>query len=77
MIKNQLGRPPKVTYLTLVKLARYIQNNYTVSDACLNARISRDTFYRYLNNEPEFTEMIISAYENQRKIPMYFDHEII
>jgi hypothetical protein len=77
MIKKPLGRPPKVTYLTLVKLARYIQNNYTVSDACRNSRVSRDTFYRYLNNEPEFTEMIISAYENQRKIPMFFNFEII
>lgn len=74
MITTSIGRRNKVTYLTLIKLARDIQNNYTVSDACRNARISRMTFYRYLNNEPEFTEMIIEAYKGQSYIPMYFDN---
>lgn len=74
MISTTIGSRNKVTYLTLIRLARYIQNNYTVSDACRNTGISRMTFYRYLNNEPEFTEMIIDAYKGQSYIPMYFDN---
>lgn len=74
MISKTIGKRNKVTYLTLIKLARFIQNNYTVSDACRNTGISRMTFYRYLNNEPEFTEMIIEAYKGQSSIPMYFDN---
>lgn len=74
MVSKSIGKRNKVTYLTLIRLARYIQNNYTVSDACRNTGISRMTFYRYLNNEPEFTEMIIEAYKGQSYIPMYFDN---
>ncbi len=74
MVSKSIGNRNKVTYLTLIRLARYIQNNYTVSDACRNTGISRMTFYRYLNNEPEFTEMIIEAYKGQSYIPMYFDN---
>jgi response regulator of citrate/malate metabolism len=77
MQKKPVGRPPKITYLTLIRLARYIQNNYTVSDACRNTRISRMTFYRYLHNEPEFTEMIIEAYKGRSYIPMFFDNVIM
>ena len=72
MVSTTIGRHNKVTYLTLIRLARYIQNNYTVSDACRNTGISRMTFYRYLKNEPEFTEMIIDAYKGQSYIPHVF-----
>lgn len=34
------------------KIADAIQNNYSVTDACRYAKVSRDTFYRYLNTEP-------------------------
>lgn len=77
MSRNTVGRPQEITYLTLIKLARYIQNNYTVSDACRNTNISRMTFYRYLKNEPEFTEMIIEAYNGRSYIPMFFDNVIM
>ena len=72
MIKKAIGRPNKITNRTLVKIADDIQHNYTVSDACRNAKISRDSFYRYLNDEPKFTQMIITAYENQNKVVMNF-----
>jgi ACT domain-containing protein len=72
MVKKAMGRPPKVTYRTYIKVADAIQHNTTVSDACRYARISRDTFYRHLNSEPVFTEMIITAYENQNKVVMNF-----
>lgn len=72
MTKKAIGRPPKVTYRTYIKLADAIQHNASVSDACRHAKISRDSFYRYLNNEPVFTEMIIRAYENQNKAVFSF-----
>jgi ACT domain-containing protein len=65
MIKKTNGRPPKITIGTMDKIADAIQNNYSVTDACRYAKVSRDTFYRYLNTEPLFTEKIIAAYENQ------------
>lgn len=77
MFRKSVGRPQEITSLTLFRLARYIQNNYTVTDACRNTGISRMTFYRYLNNEPEFTEMIIEAYNGRSYIPLYFDNVIL
>lgn len=65
MIKKSSGRPSVITISTMDKIADAIQNNYNVTDACRYAKISRDTFYRYLNTEPLFTEKIITAYENQ------------
>lgn len=64
-IKKAIGRPLKITISTMDKIADAIQNNYSVTDACRYAKVSRDTFYRYLHTEPLFTEKIIAAYENQ------------
>ena len=71
-IKKAVGRPPKVNYRTIIKLADAIQHNATVTEACRHAKISRDTFYRHLNTEPVFTEKITTAYENQNKVVMSF-----
>ena len=72
MIKKTISNRHKITYLTLVNIADDIQRNNTVAEVCRKNGISRDTFYRYLNNEPEFTEIIIKAYEYQSKIPTPF-----
>ena len=40
------GRPNKVDYRTVVKLADSIQHNATITDACNYAGISRDTYDR-------------------------------
>jgi len=72
MIKKTISNRHKVTYLTLINIADDIQRNNTVAEACRKNRISRDSFYRYLNNEPEFTEIIIKAYEYQSKVPTPF-----
>lgn len=69
MIKKTISNRHKVTYLTLINIADDIQRNNTVTEACRKARISRQTFYYYLNNEPEFTEIIIKAYDYQSKVP--------
>lgn len=56
----------------MIKLVDAIQHNSNITDACNYAGISRDTFYRYLNNEPLFAEKISAAKENQKKLVMSF-----
>jgi len=68
---NSAGRPPKVNYKIILKLADAIQHNANITDACRYAGISRDTFYRHLNNEV-FAEKMAIAKENQNKLVMSF-----
>jgi hypothetical protein len=72
MIKKNISNRHKVTYLTLVNIADDIQRNSTVAESCRKNNISRDSFYRYLKNEPEFTELIIKAYKYRSEIPTPF-----
>lgn len=65
------GRPPKVTYKTMIRLADALQHNSTVGEACRWAGISRNTYYSYLNNEV-FAEKIAIAKENQNKVVFSF-----
>ena len=72
MIKKTISNRHKITYLTLISIADDIQRNTSVAETCRKNKISRDTFYRYLNNEPEFTELIIKAYKYQSDVPSPF-----
>lgn len=67
-----VGRPPKVNYKIIIKLADAIQHNTNITDACRYAGISRDTFYRHLNNEEVFAEKMVKAKENQNKVAFSF-----
>lgn len=67
-----LGRPPKVNYRIMIKLADAIQHNSNITDACRYAGISRDTFYRYLNSEEVFAEKMAVAKYNQNKVVFSF-----
>ena len=60
-IKKSVGRPLKVDYKVVIKLADAIQHNANVTDACRYAGISRDTYYRHLNTEEVFAEKTRSA----------------
>lgn len=71
-IKKAVGRPPKFNLKTVDKLAYYIERNYSVRDACKNTKISKSTYYQYLNNEPLFADRIATAYENQNKVSFNF-----
>jgi ACT domain-containing protein len=71
-IKKGIGRPQKVNYRIIIKLADAIQHNATISDACRYAGISRDTFYRYMNNESVFASSMNKAKDNQNKVLMNF-----
>lgn len=72
MIAKKISNRHKVTYLTLINIADDIQRNTSVAETCRKNNISRDTFYRYLNNEPEFTELILKAYKYQSEVPTSF-----
>lgn len=69
--KKAIGRPLKVDYKIIVKLADAIQHNSNITDACRYAGISRDTFYRHLNNEV-FSEKMAIAKDNQNKLVFSF-----
>jgi ACT domain-containing protein len=70
-IKNAIGRPPKVNYKTIIKLADSIQHNASITEACRYAGISRDTYYRHLH-EPVFAEKMTIAKNNQNRLVMSF-----
>jgi len=71
-IKIATGRPSKINYQTMIRLADAVQHNATIGDACRHARISRDTYYRHLNNDPVFERMMRTAMENRNKVVMSF-----
>ena len=71
-IKKAVGRPTKVTMRTVIKLADLIQHNYNISDACRYSGISRETYYRYLNNEAVFAQTMAVAHANQNKVVWNF-----
>ena len=66
--KNAVGRPLKVNYKIMMKLADAVQHSASISDACRYAGISRDTYYRYLNSEPVFREKMETARADQYKL---------
>jgi DNA-binding phage protein len=72
LIKKTISKRHKITYLTLVNIADDIQKNNSVTEVCRKNGISRQSFYYYLNNEPDFTQLIIKAYEYQSQIPTPF-----
>ena len=66
IISKDIGRPTKISYSTIIKLADSIQHNATITEACRYAGISRDSYYRYLGNEV-FAEKMAIAKDNQNK----------
>lgn len=72
MVPKAIGRPTKVNYKTIIKLADSIQHNATVSEACRYAKISRDTYYRHLNTNSVFSEKMAIAKSNQNKAVFSF-----
>lgn len=69
--KKPMGRPLKVDYKVIAELVNAIQTNSNITDACRYAGISRDTYYRHMNNKV-FAEKMATAKENQNKLVMSF-----
>ena len=70
--KKAIGRPLKVDCKIITKLVDAIQHNANITDACRYAGISRDTFYRHLNNESVFAEKMATAKDDQSKVVFSF-----
>jgi ACT domain-containing protein len=70
--KMPVGRPPKVNYRIIIKLADAVEHNATITEACRYVGISRDTYYRHLNGGSVFAEKMAVAKENKNKLPMNF-----
>lgn len=71
-IKKAIGRPHKVDYRVMIKLADAIQHNASVTEACRFVGISRQTYFYYLNNNSVFREKMAAAKCNQDKLTMSF-----
>jgi ACT domain-containing protein len=71
-IRKPVGRPQEFNFKTVSKLADSVSHNYSISDACKYARISKSTYYYYLKREPLFAETMALAHENQRKVNFNF-----
>lgn len=69
--KRSIGRPLKVNYKIIIMLADSIQHNATITEACMYAGISRDTYYRHLNNAV-FAHKIAKAKASQNKVAFSF-----
>lgn len=72
VVRKATGRPLKVNYKIIIQLADAIQHNATITEACRYAGISRDTYYRYMNNQSVFAEKMTTAKYNQNKAVMSF-----
>lgn len=71
-IRKAIGRKPKVTYATMLRLQDSIQHNSSISEACRWAGISRTTFFYYMRNNEVFAEKMLEAKENQNKVVFSF-----
>ena len=58
---NKEGRPTIVTEEVVRKLESILQLGVNDTTACQYAKISRDTFYDHLKNDPHFSDRIQSA----------------
>ena len=60
--KNAVGRPTEMTIRKMDRIADALKNNYSVTDSCEWAGISKDTYYRYMRNNVIFSNKMNSIY---------------
>ena len=63
-VKN--GRPTVMTPLTVEKLIECFKLGMTDESACSIAKIHRDTYYKHLKDNPEFSDAIAFAKQYPR-----------
>ena len=71
-IRKPIGRKPKVTYTTMLKLSDAIQHNSSIVEACRWAGSSTTTFFYYMRNNGVFKEKMLEAKQNQTKVVFSF-----
>lgn len=72
LFNNPVGRPTVMTIRTMLKITDALKNNYNVTDSCKWAGISRDTYYRHLNNDMAFAARVNYALECRNKVSLNF-----
>ena len=70
--QKAIGRPPKVNYKIMLKIADALAHNTNITDACRYARISRSTYYYHLNSNEVFAEAMATAMLNRNKAVFSF-----
>lgn len=71
-IRKAIGRKPKVTYTTMLRLQDALRHNSTITEACRWTGISRTTFFYYMRNNEVFAEKMTAAKEDQNKAVFSF-----
>lgn len=71
-IQKAIGRKPKITYTTMLRLQDALQHNSTIAEACRWSGISTTTFFHYMRNNEVFAEKMIAAKEDRDKVAFSF-----
>ena len=71
-IQKAIGRPPKVTYTTMLRLEDSIQHNSSITEACRWVGISRTTFFYYMRNNEVFRNKMLAAKQRQNEVVFSF-----
>lgn len=62
--KSNAGRNTVITDKVIKKLEEGFLNDFNIEEACLFSGISRQTFYNYINKNPEMKERFEALREN-------------
>lgn len=71
-IRKAVGRKPKVTYTTMLRLEDALQHNSTIVEACNWVGISRTTFFYYMRNNKVFRDRMLAAKQKQNEAVFSF-----
>lgn len=71
-IRKAVGRKPKITYTTMLRLEDALQHNSTIADACAWVGISRTTFFTYMRNNEVFRDRMVAAKQKQNEVVFNF-----
>lgn len=61
--KNPRGRPTSMTIDVVSKLLAAFNNDYNITQACAYAGISRETYYKWCEDNPVFSDKMAEAKE--------------
>lgn len=70
---TRVGRPTDMTPTTVTKLIAAFNNGFNVSEACYYSGISRQTYYRWLEADSDFSDIM----EHARQAPNRKAKEIV
>ena len=68
MATKKRWRPTKIDELTVKKLEDSFKHWFNVTEACSNAGISREAYYKKLNSDPKFLDRM----EYSQNFPFFF-----